>query len=183
MTTTKTIVKLAAVLGAAGVAATAATAVLAGKEAALNVGVGYASAAMVMLASARSYARAVQRAVEARAVTYDLERDVIDRQEDPYGLYDETPAEPPADIKEAVAEEKARLEAEKRSFGEMIRDSRPAFSPYRLLAYVALAAGFMYLHGRGVMALPYYLGALALPLLVSVAFFARAARKLSASRA
>jgi hypothetical protein len=144
-----------------------------GRDAVYNVAIGYLSAAAVMLASSRAYARAIRSAVEAGAVTYDLERDVLDKQDDPYDLYSEETQQSTDDIKQAIADERARIKARRRSLGETVRDSKPAFSPYRLGAYVLIVVGFLYLHRHGMLALPYYLGALALPPIVTVAVMMR----------
>ena len=171
-----TLRNLAAVLALGGASATL-FASLGGNHATINVAVGYASAAAVMLTSAYSYARAVRRALEADAVTYDIDRDVIEKQEDPYDLYSETDDKNPSeDIKAAIAEEKARLKAQKRSLSETLRDSKPAFSLLRLGAYGAVAVGFLYLHSRGLLELRYYLGSMALPFLLTVIYLLRRAK-------
>jgi hypothetical protein len=133
-----------------------------------SVAIGYVTSALVMLASARAYANAVRSGVDAGAVTYDLDRDTIDKQEDPYDLYSEEAEQSAEDIKQAIADERARLKARRRSFGEMVRDSKPAFSLYRLGAYALVVVGFLYLHRHGWLALPYYLGSIALAPIVMV---------------
>jgi hypothetical protein len=125
----------------------------------INFEIAWLSAFLIMLGSMYSYHSLVKKRVE----TYEanLERDVIDKIDDPYDLYsedtphDENDAEP--DIKEVIKEEKARLKANKVNG---IKTGAPAtLSFFRLLPYFFLVIGFAALKNNELlMILPYLLG-------------------------
>jgi uncharacterized membrane protein YhdT len=134
-----------------------------------NTQVGYISAALVIIASMISYSRMVNTAVEHNVVTMDDSRDVIDRMEDPYDLYsEEIVEEEERSLVETVKEEKKRLKGNKRTFSQTIKDSKAAFSFYRLGAYVILVLGFLYLNRHGLLHVPSYILALSIPPMVIV---------------
>ena len=134
-----------------------------------NTQVGFISAALVIIASMISYSRMVNTAVEHNVVTMDDSRDVIDRMEDPYDLYsEEIVDEEERSLVETVKEEKKRLKGNKRTFSQTIKDSKAAFSFYRLGAYVILVLGFLYLNRHGLLHVPSYILALSIPPMVIV---------------
>ncbi len=136
----------------------------------LNTQIGFLSASLVMLGSMKSYKRMVDARVENEIVTTDIDRDVIDKLEDPHDLYsEESEEEPVEDIRAAIKEEKQRLKANRRSLFEVLRDTKGALSLYRIGAYVVLILGFLYLNRHGVLHLPSYLLSIGLPPLI-VAF-------------
>jgi hypothetical protein len=61
----------------------------------LNTQIGFISATLVMIASMISYKRMVDARVENEVVTMDIDKDVIDKLEDPYDLYSEEIKEEP----------------------------------------------------------------------------------------
>jgi len=132
--------------------------------------VGYWSSVLVVAASLRSYRAMVRRRLELGMVPDLQERDVIEKMEDPYDLYSGEPDEESRErpLKEVVAEEKRRMKQKRRSPIQTMKDSAPAFSPLRLGAYLLLLAGFFYLRDRECLYLPAYLGALALPIVLTV---------------
>jgi hypothetical protein len=133
--------------------------------------VGYWSAALVVLASFGSYRRMVRRRLEAGMVPESgADRDVIDKMEDPFALYDEKTESSPeiSSAKETIREEKARLKKRRRSPLAVARDSVPAFSPGRLGAYGVLVLGFFFLRNQGLLQVGAYLGSLALPIVLAV---------------
>jgi hypothetical protein len=104
----------------------------------------------------------------------DIDKDVIDKLEDPHDLYsEEVKEEPVEDIRTAIKEERARLKANKRSLFEVLRDTKAALSLYRVGAYVLLALGFLYLNRHGILHIPAYLFALSLPPLIIVILLVR----------
>ena len=129
----------------------------------LNTQIGFLTSALVMLASMKSYRRMVEARVENEMITTDIDKDVIDRLEDPHDLYSEEIKEEPEDIRSAIKEEKARLKANRRSLFEVLRDTKAALSFYRIGAYVLLILGFMYLNRHGMLHLLSYLLSLGLP--------------------
>lgn len=141
-----------------------AAAIFGSKVAILNTQIGFLSATLVMLGSMKSYRRMIDARVEHKIITTDIDKDVIDKIEDPHDLYSEdTPVEEPEDLRSAIKEERARLKQNRRSIGEVLRDSKGAFSAYRLGAYVLLVLGFLYLNRHGILQIPLYLLALSLP--------------------
>ena len=134
------------------------------KSVLLNTQIGFLSSALVMLGSMKSYRRMVDARVENEIITTDIDKDVIDRLEDPHDLYsEEIKEEPVEDIRSAIKEEKARLKANRRSLFEVLRDTKAALSLYRIGAYVFLILGFMYLNRHGVLHLLSYLLSLGVP--------------------
>ncbi|ADV46013.1 hypothetical protein [Nitratifractor salsuginis] len=133
--------------------------------------VGYWSSALVVLASFGTYRRMVQRRLEAESIpAADIDRDVIDRLEDPYDLYSEEAEETTEEksAREQIREEKKRLKKQRRSPAAAARDAVPAFSPWRLGAYGVLVAGFFFLNGAHLLHLGSYLLSLALPIILAV---------------
>lgn len=142
----------------------------------LNTQIGFLSASLVMLGSMKSYKRMVDARVEHEVITTDIDRDVIDKLEDPHDLYSEERVEEPVeDMRTAIKEEKKRLKANRRTLFEILRDTKGALSLYRIGAYVLLILGFLYLNRHGLLHLPSYLLSIGLPPLI-VAFMLVSAR-------
>jgi len=140
-----------------------------GYESILNTQTGFLSATLVMLGSMKSYKRMVDARVENEVITTDIDKDVIDKLEDPHDLYsEEVKEEPVEDIKAAIKEERARLKQNRRSLFEVLKDTKAALSLYRVGAYAVLALGFLYLNRHGILHIPLYLFSLGLPMLVIV---------------
>ncbi len=141
-----------------------------------NTQVGFISAALVIVASMISYSRMVNTAVEHNVVMMDDSKDVIDKLEDPYDLYSEEVIEEvledeEKDLVETVKEERKRLKENKRTLSQTIKDSKAAFSFYRLGAYAVLVLGFLYLNRQGLLHIPSYILALSIPPMVIVIVF------------
>jgi len=140
-----------------------------GNEAVWNTQTGFVSATLVMLGSMQSYKRMVDARVEHEVITTDIDKDVIDKLEDPHDLYsEELKEEPVEDIKAAIKEERTRLKQNRRSLFEVLKDTKAALSLYRVGAYILLALGFLYLNRHGILHIPLYLFSLGLPMLVIV---------------
>jgi ABC-type transport system involved in cytochrome bd biosynthesis fused ATPase/permease subunit len=140
----------------------------------LNTQIGFLSATLVMIGSMVSYRRMVDARVENEVITTDIDKDVIDKLEDPHDLYsEEVKEEPVEDIRAAIKEERAKLKANKRSLFEVLRDTKAALSLYRIGAYIFLVLGFMYLNRHGILHIPSYLFALSLPPLIIVILLVR----------
>ena len=135
-----------------------------------NTQIGFISATLIIIASMISYRRMVNTAVEHNIVTMDDSKDVIDKLEDPYDLYSEeiVQEEEEKDLVETVKEEKKRLKENKRTLSQTIKDSKAAFSFYRLGAYAILVLGFLYLNRHGLLHVPSYILALSIPPMVIV---------------
>jgi len=143
-------------------------------EVLFNTQIGFLSATLVMIASMISYRRMVNARVENEVVTMDIDKDVIDKLEDPYDLYsEEIKEEEVEDVAKAIREEKARLKENRRSLFEVLRDTKAALSIYRVGAYMLLALGFLYLNRHGILHIPSYLFSLSLPPFVIVTLLVR----------
>ena len=145
------------------------TVLFGGYESLLNSQIAFLSATLVMLGSMKSYKRMVDARVENEVITMDIDKDVIDKLEDPHDLYSEDkPQAPIEDIKAAIKEERTRLKQNRRSLFEVLKDTKAALSLYRVGAYFLLALGFLYLNRHGILHIPLYLFSLGLPMLVIV---------------
>ena len=122
---------------------------------------------LVVAASFGSYRRMVRKRLEQGMVAPE-ERDLLDKMEDPYGLYEEEEERKPEDFREAIKEEKKRMKAERRSPVKVARDAVPSFSLWRVGAYGALVLGFFFLQNNGYLVIPVYLLSLGLPIVLSV---------------
>jgi hypothetical protein len=134
-----------------------------------NTQIGFISASMVLIGSMMSYRRMVNISVENNVVMMDDSKDVIDKLEDPYDLYsEEIVEEEEKDLVETVKEERKRLKENKRTLSQTIKDSKAAFSFYRLGSYAVLVLGFLYLNRQGLLDIPSYIVALSIPPIVIV---------------
>ena len=134
-----------------------------------NTQIGFISASLVLIGSMMSYRRMVNTSVENNIVMMDDSKDVIDKLEDPYDLYsEEIVEEEEKDLVETVKEERKRLKENKRTLSQTIKDSKAAFSFYRLGSYAVLVLGFLYLNRQGLLDIPSYLVALSIPPIVIV---------------
>jgi len=135
-----------------------------------SVLMGYATASFVLLASMRSYQKLVQKGVENETQFDD--RDVIDKVEDPYLLFDDEDEKKEEkgeeDLVDVVKEERARLKGKGRSFVEILKDSKSSLAPYRLLSYALMIVGFVFLQRNGLLSIFPYLIALTLPIIIVV---------------
>jgi hypothetical protein len=135
----------------------------------LNAEIGFLSSAMVMLASMKSYRSMVEGRLDVGAIPDD-ERDTLDKLEDPYDLYDDEKTEENKEktLQEVVKEERENLKKNRRGFLETTKDSKAAFSFYRLGAYSLLVLGFFYLNNNKILEIPIYLISLFIPTVVVV---------------
>lgn len=141
-----------------------------------NTQVGFLSATLVMIASMISYRRMVNARVENEVITTDIDKDVIDKLEDPYDLYSEEVRADEHDEKEfaeVVKEEKKKLKENRRTLFEVLKDTKAALSIYRLAAYAVLILGFLFLHRHGLLHIPSYVIALGLPPVIIVTILIR----------
>ena len=141
-----------------------------------NTQIGFISATLVMIASMISYRRMVRARVENEVITTDIDKDVIDKLEDPYDLYSEEVVEKEEEEKElakTVKEEKKRLKENKRTLFQVLKDTKAALSIYRLGAYAVLVLGFLYLNRHGLLDIPSYIVALSIPPLIIVTILIR----------
>ncbi len=131
--------------------------------------IGFISSSLVMIGSMMSYSRMVNTSVAQNITMMNDSRDVIDKLEDPYDLYDEEVIEEEGkDFGEIVKEEKKKLKENKRTLSQTMKDSKAAFSFYRLGAYALLVLGFLYLNRHDLLDVISYIFALSIPPIVIV---------------
>ncbi|MEA3418306.1 MAG: hypothetical protein U9Q90_02815 [Campylobacterota bacterium] len=149
--------------------------------------IGFFTSALVIAASMMSYRQMVQKRLDQNAVPMDNEPDVLDKIDDPHDLYSEEITEEKQkrddelskeEFVAVVKEEKAKLKANKRSIGEVMKDSRASLSFYRIGAYILLVLGFFYLNRHEYLHIPSYLFALSVPPVIAVIMLMSENRKL-----
>jgi len=130
----------------------------------INTQIGFITSSLVMFGSILSYRSMVYTRLNVGAISDD-ERDTLDKLEDPYDLYDEEKVKNDEDktLVEVVKEERENLKKNRRSFLETTKDSKAAFSFYRLGAYMLLIFGFFYLNNNKILDIPSYLFSLFIP--------------------
>ena len=135
----------------------------------VNTQIGFISSSLVMLGSMKSYHSMVEGRLNVGSIPDD-ERDTLDKLEDPYDLYDDEKNRNDEEktLQEVVKEERENLKKHRRSFVETTKDSKAAFSFYRLGAYILLILGFFYLNNNKILDIPVYLFSLFIPTIVLV---------------
>ncbi len=114
-----------------------------GKASAINFETGFWSALLVVGASAFGYWQMVSGAKGVKS-HYKMP-DAVDSIDDRYGLWEEDSATHETDVATLMKEEKARLKKSRRSLFETLKSAKPAISLYRLVAYLFLVAGVLWL--------------------------------------
>ncbi|SFZ98581.1 hypothetical protein MNB_SV-5-1564 [hydrothermal vent metagenome] len=133
-----------------------------------NTQIGFISATLVVFASMLSYRRMINTSIANGVGEIDDSKDVIDKLDDPHDLYSEDVVQEEENFADVVKEEKAKQKQNRRSLGQTLKDSKAAFSLYRLGAYGLLVLGFMYLNRHELLHIPSYIIALSLPPLIIV---------------
>ncbi|RLA71807.1 MAG: hypothetical protein DRG30_08090 [Epsilonproteobacteria bacterium] len=145
--------------------------------------IGFFTSSLVIFASMASYRNMIQKRIEYGVDRDDgVDRDEIDKIDDPYDLYDEETKPEERELTreefvEVVDEERAKQKAQKRSISEVLRDSRAFLSFYRLGAYALLILGFFYLNRHGYLHIPSYFFALSVPPVIVVIALMREGRR------
>jgi len=125
----------------------------------INSQIGFISSTLVVFASFLSYRDMVNRRLKSGAIG-DLQKDTIDKIEDPYSLYDDSNSRvDEVDIKEL----KAELKKERVSTFEALKNSKATLSLYRIGAYIILILGFFYLNKTHQLDIISYLFSLLIP--------------------
>lgn len=140
----------------------------------INTQIGFVTSSLVMFGSILSYRSMVDARLNVGAIPDD-ERDTLDKLEDPYDLYDDEKVKNDEDktLVEVVKEERENLKKNRRSFLETTKDSKAAFSFYRLGAYMLLIFGFFYLNNNEILDIPSYLFSLFMPPVIIVIMLMR----------
>lgn len=126
----------------------------------LNVEIAFLSAFLIILGSSFAYRKMVHSKIDTNQ--YEDERDLLDRIDDPYELYDnKEPNQTPAqelDFKQIVKEEKAKIKTF--SLKNVKYGLRGSSSMIRIVPYLFLILGFIALKNNGLLELTYYLPSL-----------------------
>ena len=140
----------------------------------INSQIGFITSSLVMFGSILSYRSMVEARLHVGSIPDD-ERDTLDKLEDPYDLYDDEKEENDVNktLQEVVKEERANLKKNRRSFWETTKDSKAAFSFYRLGSYMLLIFGFFYLNNNKILDIPSYLFSLFIPPVIIVIMLMR----------
>ncbi|SFV70553.1 hypothetical protein MNB_SV-13-1330 [hydrothermal vent metagenome] len=135
----------------------------------INTQMAFIPSAFVMFGSMLSYRSMVQGRLNAGAIPDD-ERDILDKLEDPYELYDDSLKKDDSEktLVEVVKEERQNLKKSRRSVWQITKDAKASFSFYRLASYLVLIFGFFYLNNNHILDIPVYLFSLAIPSIVIV---------------
>ena len=126
----------------------------------INSQIGFISSSLVIFASIFSYKNMIKGRLKDEVVVAEDNRDTIEKIEDPYSIY--------VNDKNIIREEKKRLKEARRSFLEVLKDSKPALSIYRLGAYGVLILGFFYLNGNNLLDIVSYLFSLSIPPIIII---------------
>jgi len=126
----------------------------------LNVEIAFLSAFLIILGSSFAYRKMVHNKVNTNQ--YEDERDLLDKIDDPYELYDnkesnQAPAQE-LDFKQIVKEEKAKIKTF--SLKNAKYGLRGSSSMIRIIPYLFLILGFIALKNNGLLELTYYLPSL-----------------------
>jgi len=140
--------------------------------------IGFFSSSLIIAASMKSYRNMVESRVANQTVLDEVDRDSLDKIDDPHELYDDKPPSQQQDITkeefvEIVNEERSRQKANRRSPIEVVRDSKAFLSIYRLGAYGVLVLGFFYLNRHHYLDIPTYFFSLSLPPIIVVIMLMR----------
>jgi Na+/citrate or Na+/malate symporter len=122
----------------------------------LNAQIAFLSAFLIILGSLYSYKDLVKKRLQNSQFT---ERDEIEKIDDPFELYDEEEAqtektEKEVDVKALIKEEKQRIK--KQGFKNLRSSSKATVSLFRLIPYLFLVIGFVFLSkNHSLMLLPF----------------------------
>ena len=141
--------------------------ILSGTNGAISALVAYLSACLITLSSINSYRKMVEARLRDGIIPQE-DRDELDKIEDPHRLYEDDEEIDEKEVSDIIKEEKAKLKQSKRGLKETVKDSAPALAPVKLLSYIILALGFIWLKSNSMMILYAYLISLSIPMFVII---------------
>ncbi len=109
----------------------------------LNTQIAMISSLIVTGGSFLGYRRLVLKRAKEQNILDD--KDLIDKIDDPYNLYEEEPKESQMDAKQIFEEEKKRLKSPKQSVKNFILTSGGFLSIYRIFGYLFLVVSVLFL--------------------------------------
>ncbi len=140
----------------------------------LSSQIAFLSSTLVIIASFSSYQSMVKERLsllggDNQELGFD-DRDVVDKIEDPYGVFEEREKDRDENLsaEQLLKLEKERLKEEKRGVKEVVKDMKPTFNIFRLLAYAILVVGFLYLNEKKFLIISIYLLSLSIPIATAI---------------
>lgn len=132
----------------------------------INIEVAFLSSFLIIMGSSYTYAKMVDNTITSDS--FEEQRDLLDKIEDPYELYDENEKQvalgDDVDFKAIVAEEKKKI---KTFNSQGIKyGTKGGFSLFRLLPYLFLILGFIALKNNNLLDLWFYMPSLFLGIVV-----------------
>ncbi len=125
----------------------------------INSQIGFISSSIVVFASLFSYKKMIDNRLKDEVIVAEDNRDTIDKIEDRHDIYNS---------RDILIEEKKRLKESRRSLLEVLKDSKPTLSIYRLGAYGVLILGFFYLNSNNLLDIVSYLFSLSIPPIIII---------------
>jgi hypothetical protein len=128
----------------------------------------FISSLLVTLASFYAYKQLVHKKIESGDIPEE-DRDELDIIEDKHELYDEVHTENVTeDLKAVIKEERAKIGGIKNSAQNIAKSFSAIFSPLRVVAYIVLVLGFLYINRHGYLEIWAYVSGLMVVPLVSL---------------
>ena len=133
----------------------------------INLQVAFLSSLFIIIGSSIAYQRMVKTQIASKN-REDGKRELLDRIEDPYELYDDEPINnapvEELDLKEIVKEERAKIKT--LSVDSMKHGARGSVSLFRLVPYIFLVLGFIALKNNELLDITIYLPSLLVGIVV-----------------
>ncbi len=123
----------------------------------LNFELAFLSSLLVVLGSFSGYKRMVNSRLDSGE---GMDIDLLEKLEDPHGLYEENEAieeKTEEELADVIKEEKKRLKANKQTFVKTVKSTPGIFSPWRFLPYLLLVLSFIGLNNNYVLDIPAFL--------------------------
>ncbi len=126
----------------------------------INLQIAFLSSFFIILGAMYTYRRMINTRVDSDVISE--QRDVLDKIEDPYELYEDTApsqeVDKEKDFKEIVKEEKKKIKT--LSLKNMKYGAKGSSSPVRVVPYIFLILGFIALNNNGLLNIAVYLPSL-----------------------
>jgi len=140
----------------------------------LNTQVGVVSAVVVAFCSYVSYKIDIQKEVQKIKDNPSQDKDELDKIDDVHELWEEDINHneiSPNEIKKIIHEEKQKIK-QKSSIKNILQTYKAVLSPIRIIGYVVLIVGFLWLNKNGLLSIvPYMIGLSLLPISVIILSF------------
>lgn len=111
----------------------------------LNSQIAFIASLIVTFASYVGYKKMVSQKIANGEYTLD-EDDMLEKLEDPHGLYEKEEDITSETLKEVIKEERAKIKGIKNSAVVVGKSAKGAFSVFRIVSYIVLILSFLYLN-------------------------------------